>query len=469
MEPVQATHSAIVPGSVVTVLGLGRSGIAAASLILARQARPRLVDDDPHALASPGSMRLISQGALPPGANPLQDASLLVVSPGIHSHHPLLVQAKQDRIPIWSELELAFRHCKARVLAVTGSDGKSTTCSLLAHMLQTAGLPTVLGGNIGTPFSDVVEQTDPDGFAVIEVSSYQLEHTGFFSPCVASILNLAQDHLARHGTMETYAQTKAKIFSLQRPGSWRVVNADQPELRRLVPYGEDRLLRFSIRQPLEAGAYIDKDWMVCRKPGRAPTRVLSVFSFPLAGRHNWANALAALAMLLPLEIDGVRLAEGLRSFRGLPHRLEVLGAAHDITFVNDSKATNTHAASRALESFSQPIILLLGGKDKGLPFSPLFPLIQAKARMVIVFGEAGDRLAKELHGAAELHRAVDIEQALLIATHKAQPGEVVLLSPACSSFDAYSSFEDRGDHFRHLVSNLEGFVPQQNIPPNAPS
>lgn len=447
-------------GALVVVLGLGKSGIAATELLLWADAQPVLFDDDPKKLTAESVRELVAQGARVAQGDPLRNASRLVVSPGVPPTHPLIVRSKRLNLPVWSELELGYRFCASRILAITGSDGKSTTCGLLAHTLRSAGFSVSLSGNIGTPISSIAADALPESLAVVEVSSYQLEHVETFSPWVAALLNLAPDHLARHRTMADYGSIKARIFAFQKPGSWRVRNGDNPELKRLVPQERDvQLLEFAQSRAVTSGAALVRSWLT-QQPQSGPARkIIREAKLSLPGRHNTSNALAVLACVLPLDINPTRLAFALGSFQGLPHRLETLGHCQGILFVNDSKATNVHSATRALESFSRPIVLLAGGKDKGLSYSELGALIRQKVRLLVVFGEAAPRMETELSEATRIIRTVALDDAVAVAAEHALPKDVVLLSPACSSFDAYASFEERGEHFRELIEHLPEFEP----------
>jgi UDP-N-acetylmuramoylalanine--D-glutamate ligase len=444
------------------VLGMGRSGQAAASLILAAGAQPVLADDVVERLHQDSVRRLVEAGAILGGVESLSAVSLVVTSPGVPIRHPVLAGARSRGIPVWGELELAYRRCPAPILAVTGSDGKSTTCSLLAHLIAAAGRSVALAGNIGTPLSAVVHSMDPHGLVVVEVSSYQLETTTSFKPWVAGLLNVAPDHLERHGSLEEYARTKARVFAFQGPDDWAVINADRPGLRDCCPNNKARPLAFSARGTVAGGACVAERWLVQVDRGSV-LPVLPVERLAIPGHHNVENALAALAMILPLGIDVSRLAKGLESFRSLPHRLEPIGVARGVRYVNDSKATNVHAAATGLCSVPAPVILLAGGKDKGLSFDMLAEAARPRVRLVITYGEASRRLARALAPVVRTRQAPDLPAAVQEAAALAVAGDTVLLSPACSSFDAYGSFEERGDHFRALVRSLPGFTAVNDV------
>jgi UDP-N-acetylmuramoylalanine--D-glutamate ligase len=369
-----------------------------------------------------------------------------------------MIAGAHENCLIMSELELAYHHYTGRILSVTGSDGKSTTCALLAHVLKHAGYDVALTGNIGTPFTSVVNGLDSDSLAVVEVSSYQLELTEVFTSRVAAILNLAPDHLARHGSMDAYAAAKARIFSLQDSNGWQVINADQPELRNLLPRDTDRCMTFSLEGPQRFGSWYENDELRYQTPSSDPVSIMPASEIRIIGRHNIANALAVIALTVPFEIEPSKLAGGLSTFPGLPHRLERIGSSNGILYINDSKATNSHAAMNGLICFDVPLVVLMGGKDKGLSFNELLPALKSRARAIIAFGESGPRIKRELGSEVTTQLSDDLDEALYRAVLIAQRGDIVILSPACSSFDQYGSFEERGDHFRSLVTSLPNFV-----------
>ena len=448
----------IAPGERTLVVGMGRSGTAAASLVLAAGGTPVLVDDAPAQLTKPAVEALVARGAVRAGMEPLTQVSLVVTSPGVPGSHPILADARNKKIPVWSELELAFRYCACPVLAVTGSDGKSTTCALLAHLIASAGRKVVLGGNIGTPLSALVQSITREAFAVVEVSSYQLESSTTFRPWVAALLNVAPDHLERHGSLTAYAQAKARIFACQGPGDSSVVNADRPGLQDLIPATAATRLHFSARGPVDAGACVTDGWL-SQVDDSGARRILSADLLPLPGLHNVENALAALAMALPLRLTVDSLAAGLHSFKALPHRIELVATVRGVRYINDSKATNVHSAVTGLVSIRSPVVLLAGGKDKGLSFEPLAEATRKRVKSAIVYGEAAARLESALEPVVPTLRVRDLAAAVEAAAAGAVAGDVVLLSPACSSFDAYGSFEERGEHFRALVLALPGIRP----------
>ena len=437
------------------VLGLGKSGRSAADFLLEHGCGVILADDNSEVFETTEVRLLLERGALrSTGTNTLD---YLVVSPGVAPSHHMIAGAHENCV-IMSELELAYHHYTGRILSVTGSDGKSTTCALLAHVLNHAGYDVTLTGNIGTPFTSVVNGLDSDSLAVVEVSSYQLELTEVFRSEVAAVLNLAPDHLARHGSMDAYAAAKARIFSLQDSKGWQVINADQPELRNLLPRETDRCMTFSLEEPQRFGSWYEDNELRYQTPSSDPVSIMPASDIRIIGRHNIANALAVIALTVPFEIEPSKLASGLSTFPGLPHRLERIGSSNGILYINDSKATNSHAAVNGLLCFDAPMVVLMGGKDKGLSFSELLPALKSRARAIIAFGESGPRIKRELGDEVTTQLSYDLDEALYRAVLIAQRGDIVILIPACSSFDQYGSFEERGDHFRSLVTSLPNFV-----------
>ena len=457
MHRIRTRKKIVDPSKRFGILGLGKSGRSAASFLIKQGYTVTIADDNPDVFETSDVRSLLKRGALRDAGNMELNCDYLVVSPGVNPSHPAIILAR-DNCAIMSELELAYHHCSGRILSITGSDGKSTTCALLAHVLEHAGYDVVLTGNIGIPFTSVVDRLDSNSFAVVEVSSYQLELTEVFASDAAAILNLAPDHLTRHGSMDAYAAAKARIFLLQDSNGWKVINADQPELRNLLPPDSDRCMTFSLEESQRFGSWLEDGELWYQTPDSDPVSVMPASDLRVIGRHNVANALAVIALTVPFEIETSKLTRGLSSFPGLPHRLERIGTSNGILYINDSKATNSHAALNGLVCFSSPLIVLMGGKDKGLSFTELLPALRTRARAVIAFGESGSRIRRELGTEITTQLADDLDEALYKALLIAQHGDIVILSPACSSFDQYRSFEERGDHFRSLVTSLPNFA-----------
>ncbi|MDX1419190.1 MAG: UDP-N-acetylmuramoyl-L-alanine--D-glutamate ligase [Rubricoccaceae bacterium] len=460
-------------GQAVTVIGGARSGLAAARLLARHGADVFLTERDAQddrladQLAEAGVA--YEFGGHTPRA---LEADFLVISPGVPSTVPLVQQALRQGLPVYSEIEAASWFCRGPIVAVTGSNGKTTTTSLIAHLFRTAQRPFVVGGNIGYPFSDYVETVDDATVAVLEVSSFQLDHIDTFRPHVAVLLNITPDHLDRYDhDFNRYAQSKFRLFENQRPGDWLVYNHDDDLVREyvgwwapkrgIVPYG------FSLDHELDRGAFVRGGCLHLALPapgdGALDPQASMIYNeelmpssdTALRGRHNLYNSLAAAIAARAMEIRSDVVRQSLTSFEGVPHRLEKVRTVGGVTFVNDSKATNVNAVWYALESFSGGVVLIAGGRDKGNDYGPLKRLVQEKVKGVVGLGESGDKVLAELGPCAEhTARAHTMEEAIQFARLMAEDGDVVLLSPACASFDMFENYEDRGDTFRRLVQSL---------------
>ncbi|GAB6273155.1 MAG: UDP-N-acetylmuramoyl-L-alanine--D-glutamate ligase [Peptococcaceae bacterium] len=383
------------------------------------------------------------------------DYSLVVVSPGVPLDIPPVVQAKNLNIPVISELELAYWYALAPIVALTGTNGKTTTTTLVGDICKNAGLNTLVAGNIGLPLITKIENYTPNDLVVAEVSSFQLETTVFFRPQVAVILNISPDHLDRHKTLANYVGTKIKIFENQKESDFTILNYDDPYTQSLAVYSPGKVIFFSRRRILEKGVYTQNDWIISNLTGKIEP-VLPVKEIQLPGAHNLENVLAATAGALVLGIEPLKVAKTLRLFKGVAHRLEFVAEINGVRYINDSKGTNPEASIRALEAFTAPIILLAGGKNKGNSFTALAQKIKEKVRILITLGECAGELEKEAKqaGVTKVVRTQDLRQAVLSACQLAQPGEVVLLSPACASWDMFCDYVERGNMFRKTVLEL---------------
>ena len=367
--------------------------------------------------------------------------STVVKSPGVPADAPVVVAARRRGIEVVGELELAWRLLPNRFVAVTGTNGKTTTVELLGAIWRAAGLPVVVAGNVGTPLSSLVGQLDRDATVICEASSFQLEDASAFAPEVAVLLNVEEDHLDRHGDLASYREAKARIFASQGPQDWAIA---PPDLR---PDGAARWLGFGPG----ADASVRDGWI---RFGGEP--VLAVGELRIRGAHNLDNALAATAAALAGgAVAPAAVADALRTFPGVEHRLEDVATVAGVLYVNDSKATNPASALRGLEAFDGDVHAILGGSLKGGSFRALRAAVGERCRACYLIGEAEDRLAADLDGAAPLVHAGTLERALELTADAAEPGDVVLLSPACASFDAFRDYEDRGARFKALVRALE--------------
>ncbi|MCG8403236.1 MAG: UDP-N-acetylmuramoyl-L-alanine--D-glutamate ligase, partial [Firmicutes bacterium] len=363
--------------------------------------------------------------------------------------------ARRQGIPVTGEVALAFRHARAPFVAITGTNGKTTTTSLTGEIFKAAGYRTLVGGNIGQTLVDEVEDFGPRDMIVAEVSSFQLETVDCFKPRVAVILNIVPDHLDRHGTMENYTAAKARVFTGQGSGDHAVLNYDNPRTRALAALAPGKVIFFSRRHNLKEGVLVRRGRIIVRRGG-AETDVLDAGQLAIPGAHNLENALAAVAVAHILGVATAVLADALRSFPGVEHRLETVAEINGVRYVNDSKGTNPEASIKALEAFERPIVLLAGGRNKGGDFSALARLLRRRVRVLVLLGECAGEIEQAARdtGFTNIRRAPGFREAVLEARGAARPGEVVLLSPACASWDMFNNYEERGNLFKHIVREL---------------
>lgn len=454
-------------GKRVLVLGLARTG-AAVSLFCARYgAIVTATDEKPESEVVEAAARLretgvkLALGSHSPGI--FQEQDLIVLSPGVPANLPALDLARSRGIPVWSEIELAWRFLRGTLVGITGSNGKTTTTALVAHILKTAGIPMLVGGNIGTPLLALVEQSTDSAVTVAEISSFQLETIEAFRPEVGVLLNLTPDHLDRHATFENYARAKMRMFENQLDRDAAVLNADDPEVARRVP-SRPRIFWFSRQKRVTQGAYLRDGQIIFRTDGSEFT-VGRRDDIPLRGEHNVENVLAACAAAFLAGAHPSAIAAGVKSFRGVEHRLEFAGKIGGVSFYNDSKATNVDATLKAVEAFPGPLLVILGGKDKGSPYTSLREPLHQRARLAILIGAAAEKIESELAGAVPLEHAGTLDRAMRLAMDRAQPGDTVLFAPACSSFDQFENYEQRGRVFKELVASLEKDSPARTPTP----
>ena len=423
------------------VAGLARSGTAAALALRARGEEVIGVD-----AAGPEAGRLREAGVEvhlhAPGSELVARARTLVKSPGVPSEAPVVAAARARGLALLGELELAWRLIPNEFLAVTGTNGKTTTTELIGHVHRVAGLPVAVAGNVGTPLASLVDDVAPEATVVCEASSFQLEDSEYFAPEAAVLLNLAEDHLDRHGTFDAYVAAKLRAFAGQGNDDVAVAPCDLP-VEDLG--GCARRVCFGTGPEAELADRAGQLWW-------ADEPLLRVEEIRLRGPHNRLNAMAAAAVTLARGIDPDAVREALRTFAGVPHRLEEVAERDGVLYVNDSKATNVDATLMALASFERPIHLILGGRGKGGGYEALREPVAARCAGVYLIGEAAEAMAAALEGAGPpVHRCRDLDRAVGAARAAARPGDVVLLSPAAASYDQYRDFEARGDHFRALV------------------
>lgn len=449
-------------GTRVLVVGLGQSGVAAASLCVAQGAHVTVTDSRTAAALAPGLDGLPTGVVRELGGHhqgSFLHAQIIVVSPGI-PEIPEIAAARAAGVPITGELELASRFIEAPLVAITGTNGKSTTTTLCGDLLATTGRPIFVGGNLGVPLAEAVgtAAATAAGLCVVEVSSFQLETVDTFRPAVAVLLNLTADHLDRHGSMEAYGAAKAKIFAAQRAADFAIINADDPWAMSLSAGIEARRLFISTsgsRPVKDSAGWVDGASLCVRIPsGDVETYASDLPG--LVGRHNQENALAAIvaARLLGVTHEGAQRV--LQDFRALSHRMEPVADRAGVRYFDDSKGTNVGATVAALTGFPSPVVLIAGGKDKGGSYADLARVLGQVGRAVIVIGEAAKRMEAAFTGVIPVHRAETLQDAVMQAANIARPGDAVVLSPACSSFDMFRNYEHRAQIFRTAVLSLPG-------------
>ena len=455
-------------GKKVLVVGLGKSGLAAALFLRRRGAQVTVSDIRSAEALAKDIPALLEEGinveAGGHGLLTFRRQDLIVVSPGVPLDTPELVQAKSFGRPVIGELELAARFLKGKILAVTGSNGKTTTTSLLGEILEKAGVPTLVGGNIGVPVVALIDEATDETWSVLEVSSFQLESTELFHPNIAVILNITPDHLDRHGSFENYALAKERIFAEQNEQDFVVLNADNVRAAASAARSKAKVYWFSLEHPVNQGAWAEGG-AICYRASQdaAPEHLMPISGIPLKGEHNVENVLAAVcaARLAGASADVVRHA--IENFKAVEHRLEYVATLNGVEIYNDSKATNVDATAKAIAAFPGGIHLILGGKDKNSDYTQLADLLRARVRAVYTIGSAAAKIESQLRGVVTIHSCETLDKAVSAIAAAAHPGETVLLAPACSSFDQFESYEHRGRVFKELVNEWRGWKVWQNV------
>lgn len=444
----------------VLVVGAAKSGLAAAEFLNNKGATVTVTDAKSLKDLGTAVQKLVADGvslALDGQYPDVTNYHFVVVSPGVPLTSPPVANAMVANIPVIGELELSFRFAEAPVVAITGTNGKTTTTTLIGEILQQAGVHTLVAGNIGVPLIQQVENYHSNDLIVAEVSSFQLETIQTFRPHVAAILNITPDHLDRHHSMENYIKAKARVFSNQVPSDFTVLNYDDPETTALAKQSMGRVIFFSSQHILEEGVYVQGGNIVVKMDG-VTTEIFPVKKLNIPGQHNLENALAAVACTYVLGVSPDALQRKLGDFRGVAHRLETVAEINGVKYINDSKGTNPEASIKALEAFDAPIILIAGGMNKGSEFDQLAVAIKKRVRRLILLGQhrAQIQQAVERIGFNDYIMVADYAEAVQVAHREAKSGEVVLLSPACASWDMFKNYEQRGDLFRDLVNGLRG-------------
>jgi UDP-N-acetylmuramoylalanine--D-glutamate ligase len=443
-------------GKRVLVVGLGKSGVASA-LFLKRHGAKVSVSDTKSGDELRNEIPVLLDNGITVetgghGERTFRGQDLIVVSPGVPVDAPPLVQARSLGETVIGEIELAAQFLTGPIVAITGSNGKTTTTTLVGEIMTAAGLPALVGGNIGTPAISLAERARSETVIVLEISSFQLETVQTFHPKVAVVLNVTPDHLDRHRTFEIYIDAKARIFANQRPEDYAVLNADDPTCVSMEKRTRAQVFWFSRQKEVERGAWV-RDGAVVFRDSAGQREVLQIADIPLKGAHNLENVLAAVCagMLMGCPPDKIRAA--VHNFKAVEHRLEFVASIGGVDYYNDSKATNVDATIKALESFPANIHLILGGKDKGSDYTVLNDLLRQRVKRVYTIGAAAAKIESQIKGPEIVH-AETLDNAVRKASAVAQPGDVVLLAPACASFDQFKSYEHRGKVFKDIVRGL---------------
>jgi UDP-N-acetylmuramoylalanine--D-glutamate ligase len=444
----------------VLVVGLGKSGVASALFLKSRGARVTVSDSKPEAELREEILLLLEHGITVEtgghGDRTFRGQDLIVVSPGVPVDAPQLVQARNLGEPVIGEIELAAQFLSGPIVAITGANGKTTTTSLAGEIIAAGKFSTLVGGNIGTPAISFVDRAGPATWTVLEVSSFQLETIVEFRPRIAVVLNVTPDHLDRHKTFDNYVNAKARIFENQRADDFTILNADDPTTAGLSDRTRAQLFWFSRKKETEKGAFVRGTDIVFRD-GYGEREIMPLAEVSLKGAHNLENVLAGvcIGMLVGCQPEQIRLA--VRNFKAVEHRLEFVTRFADVDYYNDSKATNVDATIKALESFPANIHLILGGKDKGSDYTVLNELLRQRVKRVYTIGAASAKIESQIQGAAEIEHAETLENAVRRASESAVAGDIVLLAPACASFDQFQSYEHRGRVFKETVHSLAMF------------
>lgn len=462
-----AWHGVDWRGRRVAVVGLGVSNRAVMRYLARHGAHLVGFDQKPAAELGPAYDEMAALGARlvlgPDYLEHLQGSwDAVFLTPGMRKDLPVLAELRRRGVPFFSEIGLVFALCRGRIIGVTGSSGKTTTTTLIGEMLKAGPHPVYVGGNIGQPLLEVVEEIPADAWVVLELSSFQLEMLDR-SPAVAVLTNVSPNHLDVHGTMAAYVAAKERIVRFQGSDGIAVLNGDDPVTARLAGQAPGQTLLFSRQRPVPAGAWLDGDQLMVGGIRRAaPVVLCRRREIQLLGDHNVENVLAAAATAVACGIDLAAVRAVATGFRGVPHRLELVAEGNGVRYYNDSIATAPDRTLAALESFTEPVVLIAGGYDKGIPFDPLGPAICRRARAVVLIGTTAPRIEEAVRAAAagagrlpEIRHAGSLAEAVRAARELARPGDVVLLSPACASYDMFRDFAERGRQFKELVRALE--------------
>ncbi|OLB23653.1 MAG: UDP-N-acetylmuramoylalanine--D-glutamate ligase [Acidobacteriales bacterium 13_2_20CM_55_8] len=441
----------------VLVVGLGKSGVASALFLKAKGAHVTVSDAKSEDQLGEAIPVLLDAGIAVEtgghGERTFHGQDLIVVSPGVPVDAPSLVQARSLGETVIGEIELAAQFFPGTIVAITGSNGKTTTTTLAGELIAASGFPTIVGGNIGTPAISLVEGATPETMAVLEVSSFQLETIQTFRPKVAVVLNVTPDHLDRHRTFAAYVDAKARIFENQQESDFAVLNADDPTCAELSGRTRARVFWFSRKKEVNQGAYT-RDGQIIFSDTKTESEVMPISEIPLKGTHNLENVLAAICVGAVMGCKSEATRRAVREFKAVEHRLEYVATIRGVEYYNDSKATNVDATIKALESFPANIHVILGGKDKGSDYTVLKDLLRQRAKRVYTIGAAAEKIESQIKDSAEIVHAETLDLAVKRIASAAEAGDIVLLAPACASFDQFQNYEERGRVFKQLVRAL---------------
>ncbi len=444
-------------GKKISVIGAVRSGVAAAKLIKKLGGEPFVSDsgDSKKLKKSMTELQNINiEFEFGRNSEKAYDCSLMVVSPGVPSDSQIIKTAKMKGIKIISEVELASRFCAGKIIAITGTNGKTTTTSLCGYLFNHCGVKTYVAGNIGNPFSDIALDVKENEFVSLEVSSFQLDYIESFKPKVSIILNITPDHLNRYDyKLENYVQSKLRVYKNQTNEDYLIINKDDLELQKNVTDQLSRTYCFSLSRKLTDGCYLAGGNIYYEENGIGKFEC-STGDIQLRGEHNWSNAMAVITAAKIFNLDNEKMISALRTFKAVEHRLELVMEINGVKFINDSKATNVDSVMYALKSFDTPIHLILGGQDKGNDYNQIEELVKKNVKQVYAIGSSSEKIKEFFSGKTGVKIYSSLKEAVTNAFDNAERGEVVLLSPACASFDMFENYEDRGNRFKKIVEKL---------------
>ena len=441
----------------ISVIGAVRSGVAVATLLKSQGANVFVSDSGVADKLKSFITKLQSENIeyeVGRHSNRVYECELMIISPGVSSNAPVVLEAQKRNIKVVSELEVGSWFCRSPIVAITGSNGKTTTTTLTGRILSDAAKKHVVAGNIGTAFSSVVLELAETDIVVLEVSSFQLDHIDKFRPTISVLLNITPDHMDRYDySMENYAVSKARVFQNQHADDVLIFNADDAWTIKVISQAQCRKIGFSVHQKLTKGAFVEDGRLIVSIDGNR-SEIIDIRDIFIKGTHNLYNSMAAALVGQLFGVNAASIQSTLKTFKGVEHRLEFVRTLENVSYYNDSKATNVDSVWFALQSFKEPIVLFLGGRDKGNDYSRLRELIRKQVKAIVAIGESANIVEQSFKEVTVIQKAFSMEEAVGIAHSLARPGDVVLLSPACASFDWFKNYEHRGEIFKQLVNKL---------------